>query len=333
MQARRSAAVTHGNSFTLVEMLVAMAVFSIMLLGIATMLNYVAAGWLAGVNSADNYTTARTLLTVLDRDVQRMALRRDLAAFATNNVPTFAFYTSDQGYTLGAANNTRTLSLVQYSLATSTTGSYLQRLNYGMDYLTNASGIGTNSPAFGSSTISCTNLVALTNATVVANAPLENVASGVIAFQWQFIDGTGSILTPPYTMTSLPVYWQGTSAPYSLSSAPPNTYTSPPPSGTTPFWFDYVYPNASYNPRMLVVSIVVVSNPAFIILQQNSIYLTTLLSDFPTTLPSGQQNQTFAQYWNGLLNAGGFGSGLPAQLRTPGAIKVFERHIPLPISP
>jgi hypothetical protein len=305
------------DSFTLVEVLVSMAIFSIMLIAIASMLNYVAAGWLAGVNNADNFTTARTLLTVLDRDVQRMAMRRDLAAFADQtNGPAFAFYTADQGYTPTASSNTRSLSIVKYALVTTTTNSILQRLNYGMDYTL---GSAPTTPAIGYTT----NLVALTNSTFVANSP-ENIASGVIAFQWQFIDGSGTILTPPYYLTSQP--------PYSSANFPPS-YTSAnlPPSGPTPFWFDYIYPNASYNPKMLVVSVAVVSDPTSAFLQNNSTYLPTLVADFPTTLPSGQTNQTYAQYWNGQLNSSTFGAGMPLPLRTAGAIKVFERHIPLPI--
>ncbi len=318
------------DSFTLVEMLVAMTVFSIMLVAIATMLNYVVASWQGEINSADNFSKARTLLSVLDRDAQSMALRRDLAAFADQtNGPAFAFYTADKGFTPGASSNTRALSLVQYSLQSTSTGSVLRRLNYGMDFLTNTSGAATNSPSIGYAT----NLVQLTNSTVTANAPIENVATGVIAFQWQFVDGTGTILTPPYNLTSLPLYWQGASPPYQLSSAPPYTYTTPPPSSATPFWFDYISPNATYNPRTLIVSVVVVSNSAYTILQQNSTFMTTLTNNFSATLPSGQSNQTFAQYWNSQLNATGFGTGLPEQIRTPNAIKVFERHIPLPINP
>ena len=140
----------------------------------------------------------------------------------------------------------------------------------------------------------------------------ENISTGIIRFQIQFIDGTGAILTPPY----------------SLTSTPPSS--SNPPSGATPFWFDFANPGGSYNPRIAVLSMVVINDTAYKLALQNSAYMTNLLADFPVSAPT---NQTYSQAWDAILNpaSGSFGSNLPAPLRDQGAIQVFERHIPLPL--
>ena len=56
-----------------------MAVFSIIVLTLAAMMSNVSSVWLSGINMTDNYSKAETMLSVMDRDVKMMVLRRDLA--------------------------------------------------------------------------------------------------------------------------------------------------------------------------------------------------------------------------------------------------------------
>ena len=298
-----------GTSFTLVEMMVAMAVLSLILVVLATATATVSRIWLNGIGAVDNFTKARLALSLLDRDIQLMVLRRDLAAFtdSTGTQSQCAFYTMIEGY---PAVDTRCVSLVQYSMSqlptpASATSSVLQRLNYGMNYATSSSAM---TPEVGYST----NLVQLASPVVTAHAVTESVFTGIIQFQIQFVDGTGTILNPPYS---------------SLSSTPPSSSTVP--TLPTPFWFDYANPGGTYNPRTVVVSMVVLSNPAYIAATQSGgAYLSTVIGCFSTSPPS---NETYSQVWNAFLAApNSTFLSLPPTIR--GGVQVFERNIPLPIT-
>jgi prepilin-type N-terminal cleavage/methylation domain-containing protein len=287
-------------AFTLVELLVAMAVLSIMLIGMAVTLAFVARVWTAGVGTVDNLTNARMMLSLMDRDVQMMVLRRDLGAFVdSSGKRAFAFYTKVQG---SPGTDTRAVSLVQYLLnpATVTTAPVLWRTNYGMNFAT-ASGV---TAAVGATSVLPTN-----------NTTQTDSLNGVVQFQYQFIDGTGALLTPAYTLTSTPP---------STSSPPPGAI----PPATIPFWYDYSVPGASYNPRVVVVSMVVLNNSAYNLAVKTGT-MPIVVSCFSTSSPG---NQTYSQVWNAFLD-----SPNPAFLALPEPIRegveVFEHHIPLPITP
>ena len=298
-----------SKGFSLVELLVALTVLSIMVIALATAMGYVSRLWLSGTGAMDNFTKGRLVLNLLDRDIQMMVLRRDMAAFVDENGSSAcAFYTNVQGDSTANPTNTRALSVVKYLLATgSTTPSTpatLLRVNYGMNF-SSASPVSPLILASNSATGSLTQLLTGTTTT-------DTVFTGIVRFQIQFIDGSGTILTPPYT----------------YSSTPPAS--SSPPIAPVPFWFDYAVPGAGYNPRTVVVSMLVLSNPAYTIATQGTTTMTKLLADFPNTLPS--PNQTYSQYWNSILNptTGMLDSTLPAPVRS--GIQVFERHIPLPLT-
>jgi prepilin-type N-terminal cleavage/methylation domain-containing protein len=279
------------TAFTLVEMMVAMAVLSLITLALSLVMRFVISTWLAGLNTVDNFTKARSMLNLLDRDIQLMVLRRDLGAFVDQSGnPACAFYANVQGY---PGTDTRAVSLLYYANVVSGSSATLQRQNYGMNFQT-ASGV---TPSLGT-----TNTIAQL-ANIPANG-IENLSTGVVAFRWQFIDGTGTYQTPP------------TSAAFN---------------------YNFINPGASSNYRTVVVSMVVLSNNAYNLAIKTGTLsrLTDGSTDFPTSLPGGNTNQSFATYWNGLLNnpaSGSFDPTLPAPIRGPGGILVFERHIPLPVT-
>lgn len=281
-----------AGGFTLAEMLVAISVLSLMLVGLATATNLVTQAWLNSVGAIDNFGKARVTLGLMDRDVQMMVMRRDLAAFvdSAGSNPACAFYSNVQSYTGSAASmDTRTISLLQYQLHQDATGSYLQRLSYGSNFSGIPLSIGTPGK-----------LPQLSN----ANVRTETLSSGVVAFKWQFVDGTGTILNPPF----------------SLAAAP----TSP-----TPFWFDFASPGAAYNPRVVIVSVVVMNDSAYRLAKSAGV-LNTVISCFPTTAPSSPY-QTYSQAWNGALNQPSTAFlALPTAVRS--GIQVFERRIPLPLT-
>ena len=304
-------------SFTLVEIMVSMVILSIMLIGLATMMAYVTRAWLNALGALDNFTKARVMLTLQDRDIQMMVLRPDLGSFVgTNSTPACSFYTKVEGNEGMTTNDTRSISLVQYYVTTNaTTTPYipaytLVRSAYGVGFppttatawSTNAT---TNQPPWFTSVGNTNTMSQL--ASVSPTTQSESLAAGVIAFQWQFIDGNGAIWTPPY----LPTGYTGT-----------NT--------SLPFYFNFVKPNSPTNPRIVVVSMVVLSNIAYKLASQTGA-ITNVVADFPATLPTSATNQTYSQYWNSIYSSStNFGSNLPEPVRH--GIQIFERHIPLPIT-
>ena len=305
------------RGFSLAELLVALAVLSIMLIGLASAMGYVSKLWLSGAGSMDNFTKARVVLNLLDRDIQMMVLRRDLPAFVdtsgnaidSNGNAICAFYTNvqgnpGQGQLTAGTQNYRTLSLVQYQLnpTTTTTTPTLVRYNYGMDFLSSTSAVK------GATPIVNTPIPSILTTPTYANQGTDTVFTGIVQFQIQFIDGNGNILTPS-TNSSVAMTAGGR------------------------FTYDFAYPGDPLNPRIAVVSMLVLSNPAYIIATQpGSSTMTELLGDFKNTLPASQTNQTFSQYWNSIINpaTGTLDPTLPPAVRS--GVQVFERHIPLPIT-
>ena len=303
------------RGFTLAELLVALAVLSIMLVGLATAMGYVSKLWLSGVGSMDNFTKARVVLNLLDRDIQMMVLRRDLPAFVdssgnaidSNGNAICAFYTNvqgnpGQGQLTAGTQNYRTLSLVQYQLSPAATTPTLVRYNYGMDFLSSSS------TTKGATPILNTPMPSSLAAPTYANQGTDTVFTGIVRFQIQVIDGNGNILTPS-TNSSVAMTAGGR------------------------FTYDFTYPGNPLNPRIVVVSMLVLSNPAYITATQGSgATMTQLLTDFPNTLPTATPTQTFSQYWNSIINpaTGTLDTTLPPAVRS--GVQVFERHIPLPLT-
>ena len=261
-----------------------MAILSLMLVTVASAISYVTGLFVNNVGAYDNFSKARVMLSVLDRDIQMMVMRRDLAAFVDNSgKPACAFYTNVGGYNPTA--ETRTISLVSYPpLAPTATSSVLNRLNYGMNYTATSASVGT--------TGTLTQLGSLT-------LQSDSLATGVVAFEWQFVDGNGNVQTPT--------------------------------SSANAFLYNYQAPNLATNYRTVVISMVVLSNPAYTIAIQTGTLskLTDGSSIFLTSAPT--TNQTYSQAWNAVLS-----SPNAALLAEPQAVRagieVIQRYIPLPVT-
>jgi hypothetical protein len=119
------------RSFTLVEMLVAIAITGLILVAMFTMISLADSVWRQGIGRVDNFTRARAMLDLITGDLEGGVFRPDLPAFGTfctgdtvitangrsvlqnsSAVSTNAFYTRRAG--VGAS--VRDLSLVIYSL-------------------------------------------------------------------------------------------------------------------------------------------------------------------------------------------------------------------------
>jgi prepilin-type N-terminal cleavage/methylation domain-containing protein len=279
------------GGFTLVELLVSMAILSLMLVTVASAISYVTGLFTSNLGAYDNFSKARVMLSVFDRDIQMMVMRRDLAAFVDNTgKPACAFYTNIEGY--NPTSEARAISLVNYKLQTTATSSVLNRLSYGMNYTATSASVGT--------TGTLTQLGTLSLQT-------DSLATGVVAFQWQFVDGNGTVQTPT--------------------------------SSANAFLYNYQAPGLATNYRTVVVSMVVLSSSAYTIATQSGTLskLTDSTSIFPTTAPA---NLTYSQVWNSILagtpvspaNAANVTALLAEPAPVRAGIEVIQRYIPLPIT-
>jgi len=158
--------------FTLIELLVAIAVLSIMLLLLSQMVSLASKTWSTGRARVDNFTQARTVLGLMDRDIQSCVLRRDLASFVdTGGNPTLAFLTR-----VSTPGQDRKLALVAYQMTGLPTAPELVRHDFGYSF------DSTNTPPYG------------TQGSIqdLDKANAQALTDGVLRFEVQFVlaDGT-----------------------------------------------------------------------------------------------------------------------------------------------
>lgn len=165
---------SRSRGFSLLELLLAMAILSMVLIFLATAVGAVTRTWQSGTARIDNFSKARVILGLLDRDLQSAVLRSDLAAFVDENGSNAcAFYTQISG---GTGN--RRLSLVRYGLTNTATNSLLQRSDYGLDYTT--------------ATLSLANTNNLPDLTRTVT---QDISDGILRFEWQFVAADGTFQT------------------------------------------------------------------------------------------------------------------------------------------
>jgi type II secretory pathway component PulJ len=156
-------------AFTILELLVAIAVLAMMMLLLSQILGSVSSMWLNGQRRVKNFSEARAMLDLFARDIQCGVFRPDLAAFPGSSI---AFYTRRPGISSGSL---RDVSLVQYALSTNC---ILQRGDFAVRW---------NDPA---------NTIPFGNtADFSSNQPTaRDTAPGVLGFRVQFLyaDGTRS---------------------------------------------------------------------------------------------------------------------------------------------
>lgn len=170
------------RAFTLVELMVSMAVLAIILMLFFQMVTLVTRTWQAGAARTDNFAQTRTVLGLIERDIQSMVLRPDLAAFVDENGDeACAFYTA---FPLDSSASRRKLSLVQYKLATPSAadGPKLCRMEKGLALPVSGT-LTPDGPTFGI-TDSLPNLTA---------ASPNNLVDGVVGFRFQFMKRDGGL--------------------------------------------------------------------------------------------------------------------------------------------
>ncbi len=187
---------THRNSFTLVEVLVAVTILSFMILMLAEMSGMVGRAWSEGASRIDNFTKSRAMLDLISSDLQHAVIRPDLPIFqtggtinATNGGFTggtysASFFTQVPGVPSEETTNNRNVSCVTYQIVTTTNADniLLQRSDLAVPWTGGASAI----PFQG-------NLI-----TPMGNATAREMAPGVVGFQFSFRRADGTV-TPAYT--------------------------------------------------------------------------------------------------------------------------------------
>lgn len=166
-----------ARAFTLLEILVSVAVLSLMMVFLAKAIGTMGSTWQKGLQRINNFTKARAMLDLLTNDIQAGVFRSDLAAFPNSAI---AFYTLRPGI-----GGTRQLSLVQYAINTSDDQSTLQRGDLAEKWDSTIS--------FGS-----------TNDFGGASPTARDTASGVVGFELIFVQKDGSLSRAYSTSTNNP---------------------------------------------------------------------------------------------------------------------------------
>jgi len=181
------------RSFTLVEMLVAIAITGLILTTMLTMVSLAGRVWGEGIAQVDNFTRARAMLDLISGDIQGGVFRPDLPAFGTFGtgdtlvvtngmselqnpaaLSTNAFYTRRAGVGTGM----RDLSLVVYS-PSGATNAALNRSYLSVPW----------TPSGNWSSV----LPFQTNQPGTATATAMDTAEGVVGFELLFLRSDGSL--------------------------------------------------------------------------------------------------------------------------------------------
>jgi len=184
------------SGFTLVELLVAIAILSIVALGLLQILSLSMQTWQQGLAQTNCYTKARVVLDSVTADIQRGVFRPDLNNFPTPSststlTPTFTFYTRDAGASTGTTS-VRPVSLVTYQMSTS---SSLQGCLLRSEQTINWSGTTTGTGTTNLSFLQPLNAVAAATGTTTAPPPDDLLCTGVAGFEMIFLlsDGTTTL--------------------------------------------------------------------------------------------------------------------------------------------
>lgn len=176
------------NGFTLVELLVSMAIMITVLLLFARIITWVTDGWARGNQLADNLGKGRAAIDLITRDLQMGVFRPDLGAFTTQ---TGSASTTGSNYCFFVARNgggDRPLTLVNYYVDGNAT---LERQVAPVSWANPAA-----NPCITFGTNSIPQVAAL-----ASGSNTSELVTGVIAFQMYFVNSGSSGATSTYSTT------------------------------------------------------------------------------------------------------------------------------------
>lgn len=185
---------SHPNSFTLIEVLVSMAVLSFIMLILAQMIAMVSQAWSEGISRADNFTKSRAMLDLVASDLQHAVIRPDLPIFQTNGVYnttvggfagggySASFFTGVPGIPSNSTTPVRDISCVSYDIVTTTDADKIKLRRFDLAVPWNSAG---NIPFQGS----------LDTPLADKNLTPRDMAPGVVGFEFTFRRADGTIST------------------------------------------------------------------------------------------------------------------------------------------
>jgi prepilin-type N-terminal cleavage/methylation domain-containing protein len=171
------------SGFTLLEILTAVAVLSLLVAMLTQMLGTISRTWTEGQLRVNNFAKARVMLDLMARDLQNGLFRSDLAAFPNS---TFAFYTQGSGVSTSSTDSLRSVSLVKYEVDSTSTNSVLQRSDLAIPWSSSASLV-----SFGNTT----------SLPMLSSVVARDTSPGVLDFKTIFVYSDGT-LTTSYTASS-----------------------------------------------------------------------------------------------------------------------------------
>lgn len=195
--------VRNRTGFSLVEVLVATAVLTLMVGLLASSMGGVSSAWQKSREKMDNFARGRSLLGAMDRDIRNAVIRQDLPAFPATTIdgkPALAFFTRSFGQE-SDTGNLRPLTYVSYF---SGTNSMVTRRDVPFDFNTTLAEWDPFGPK--------------TSATPAGlSVPDRQLCGGVLVFHFDYLQSDGTIST---TFAGLPLK---TGDPKQIDPAKPRT--------------------------------------------------------------------------------------------------------------
>ncbi|SDU02664.1 Verru_Chthon cassette protein C [Verrucomicrobium sp. GAS474] len=344
-------ATSGGRGFTLTEILVAVAVLSILMLLMVSVMNASSSASRTAQNRLDSEGQARLAITTLDRDLAQVIQSPDVDFFVDKSSlnDRIFFYSETPGYPSGSSTPSN-VSLVGYRInATSGSASYNQLERYGaalqwdgamqegLRFLTYPTGAVTSAP------VASTRLSAdAVTASGSSDSRFHVLAADVFRFElcYQLRDGTYS--TVPI-LTFAPSTWlSGTF--YTAAAAPPSPQNGAPTYQIGSRWYDgngkqgYICVNAVapavwravgwQDVTAVVVTIATLDTANRRALASSGRNLDAAAALFPKTAQSDLQSSPAilpGTKWLQILSGPTLSSSLPSQIAA--AIHVYQRYL------
>jgi len=172
------------RGFSLVEILVAVTITSLMLVTLAQMMSVISKSWLEGVKRVDNYAKARATMDLITRDLQAGVFRSDLGAFRNDGgQPAFAFFVKRPS--AGTEGNDRRLSLISY--VEDKNEHTIKRASTAIGWSADNSAAAMNFSSL------ATNLKSIPFYAALPSSPeqMDDIAEGILRAEMYFIDKEG----------------------------------------------------------------------------------------------------------------------------------------------
>lgn len=182
-----------NKGFSLIEILVAVSITSLMIVTLAQMMSVVSKSWLEGLKRVDNYSKARATMDLLSRDLQSGIFRPDLGAFVDDvGESKFTFFAKRPGI-----GGDRRMSLAYYKMDEAK--GVLIRSSEAVLWSVNPNQISFYDPNPPAPNPIPVPKIAFFDETNMTDDP---VAEGVLRFEYYFIDVDGKYRTTYYDTSS-----------------------------------------------------------------------------------------------------------------------------------